>query len=66
MTVSENIIEKAQTPTLTNNKTHWEYFRFYVNEKTDLNVSLKTPYEGEVFFDILINIIQSGLEKYTN
>ena len=65
MTVSENIIEKAQTPTLTNNKTHWEYFRFYVNEKTNLNVSLKTPYEVEEELDKLINNIQSAAWRST-
>lgn len=60
MIINDNILEKPHPPSLINNKTNWYLFQRYVTESTDLNVSLKTPYEIEEELDSFIKNIQEA------
>lgn len=65
ITISNHVIQKNLSPSLTSTKTNWHLFKYLIDEKISLHCSLKTDSELEDELDSLIEAIQSSAWEST-
>ncbi|KAI5744405.1 hypothetical protein M8J76_001994 [Diaphorina citri] len=65
LTLSAQVIAKSQTVKLTTPKTDWEAFKWYIDDKANLRLSLKSPDEVDEAAQYLTKLIQEAANYAT-
>ena len=64
-TVSETIITKPPPPHLHTRSTNWEKYKEMIQQGTNLNIRLKTPYDIETATKAFITLLQHAAKQAT-
>ncbi|KAI5692632.1 hypothetical protein M8J75_014078 [Diaphorina citri] len=65
LTLSAQMITKSQTVKLTTTETNWKAFKWYIDDKANLRLSLKSPNEVDEAAQYLTTLIQEAAKYAT-